>query len=100
MVGVSRCVAIAASTVGRCKRNALEPPAKAKRLDNSEARGLQTTEPATIRTQGGLMRRSMCALLLAALTIPLAAQSPPLEVPYRQFRLANGLTVILHQDKS
>jgi zinc protease len=33
------------------------------------------------------------------------AQSPsgpssPLQVPYRQFRLANGLTVILHQDRS
>jgi zinc protease len=34
------------------------------------------------------------------LTLPLSAQAPPLQVPYRQFRLANGLTVILHQDKS
>jgi zinc protease len=42
------------------------------------------------------------------LTAPLAAQSPtpsastpaPLEVPYRQFQLPNGLNVILHQDRS
>ena len=29
-----------------------------------------------------------------------AGQSAPLQVPYRQFKLANGLTVILHQDRS
>jgi zinc protease len=46
------------------------------------------------------MSRSVIALVLL-LGIPLAAQAPPkLEVPYRQFQLANGLTVILHQDKS
>src|SRR6187401_3735035 len=28
------------------------------------------------------------------------APSPPLQVPYRQFRLDNGLTVVLHQDRS
>jgi zinc protease len=28
------------------------------------------------------------------------AQSPPLQVPYRLFQLANGLTVILHRDTS
>jgi zinc protease len=45
------------------------------------------------------------AIVLAFLFIPLslAAQSEvprPLEVFYRQFSLANGLTVILHQDRS
>jgi zinc protease len=48
------------------------------------------------------MRRA--AILLIFLTIlPLSAQSPStkaLHVPYRQFQLANGLNVILHQDKS
>lgn len=41
-------------------------------------------------------------LLLLLLVIPVGAQSqsPALRVPYRQFRLANGLNVILHQDKS
>jgi len=52
--------------------------------------------------------------ILAVLTVaPLAAQStpprspapptaasPPIEVPYRQFRLTNGLNVILHRDAS
>ena len=53
------------------------------------------------------MRRTLMALLIVACTIPLAGQSappaapaPPLQVPYTLFRLANGLTVILHQDKS
>jgi zinc protease len=48
------------------------------------------------------MRR--VALLLIFLSIlSLSAQSPSnttLHVPYRQFQLANGLNVILHQDKS
>jgi zinc protease len=42
-------------------------------------------------------------LLIVACTIPLAGQSPTpalLQVPYTQFRLANGLTVILHRDTS
>jgi predicted Zn-dependent peptidase len=41
-------------------------------------------------------------LLLVACAVPLRGQTatPPLQVPYTQFRLANGLTVILHQDKS
>ena len=47
---------------------------------------------------------ALLTLLLAALlTLPVAAQTPaakPLEVPYRQFTLPNGLTVILHQDRS
>jgi len=46
------------------------------------------------------MRRPTALVLLLLLTLPLAAQSPPLQVAYRQFRLANGLTVILHQDRS
>jgi zinc protease len=48
------------------------------------------------------MRRRVLVLLLALLTAPLGAQSPapPLQVPYRQFKLANGLNVILHQDES
>jgi zinc protease len=48
------------------------------------------------------MRRSLMTLLIVACTVPLAGQSatPTLQVPYTQFRLANGLTVILHQDKS
>src|SRR5262247_289299 len=51
---------------------------------------------------GGCMRRSLMTLLIVACTIPLAGQSPTptLQVPFTQFRLANGLTVILHQDKS
>jgi zinc protease len=48
------------------------------------------------------MRRRLIILVVALLTIPLGAQSPApvLQVPYTQFRLANGLNVILHQDKS
>jgi zinc protease len=47
------------------------------------------------------MRRRILLVLLALLTSPLSAQSPaPLQVPYRQFRLANGLNVILHRDTS
>jgi zinc protease len=59
------------------------------------------------------MRRTLMTLLIVACTTPLAGQSATptprvapfpqstaLQVPYTQFRLANGLTVILHQDKS
>ena len=48
------------------------------------------------------MRRTFMTLLIVACTVPLAGQSamPTLQVPYTQFKLANGLTVILHQDKS
>jgi zinc protease len=47
------------------------------------------------------MRRRSLLVLLALLTVPLSAQSPaPLQVPYRQFTLANGLNVILHRDTS
>ena len=54
------------------------------------------------------MSRRTALLVLMLVTAPLAAQSPapsapapaPLEVPYRQFQLANGLNVILHQDKT
>jgi zinc protease len=47
------------------------------------------------------MRVHILLALLALLVVPLRAQSPPpaqLEVPYRQFQLANGLNVILHRD--
>jgi zinc protease len=47
------------------------------------------------------MSRVRIALLLFTFVVPLGAQAPaPLQVPYRQFQLANGLTVILHQDRS
>ena len=47
------------------------------------------------------MRRRILLVLLALLTVPLGAQAPaPLQVPYRQFKLANGLNVILHRDTS
>ena len=46
------------------------------------------------------MRRMTAVLFLLLVAIPVVAQSPPLQVPYRQFRLNNGLTVIMHQDKS
>jgi len=49
-----------------------------------------------------MRRRTTLALALALLPAVLAAQSPAraLEVPYRQFQLANGLNVILHRDTS
>jgi zinc protease len=64
------------------------------------------------------MSRRIAALVLVALTAPLAAQAPGppaavrnaqagqsspaplLQVPFRQFQLANGLNVILHQDRT
>jgi zinc protease len=47
------------------------------------------------------MRCRILVGLLAILTVPLGAQTPtPLQVPYQQFRLANGLNVILHRDTS
>ena len=50
------------------------------------------------------MRRRIIILALALLPAALAAQAPAPaarpEVPYRQFRLANGLNVILHRDAS
>ena len=49
------------------------------------------------------MKVRIVLLLMALAWLPLAAQTPaarPLEVPYRQFTLGNGLTVILHQDRS
>src|SRR5215217_3350230 len=56
------------------------------------------------------MRRPLVLLGFLVAAIPLAAQSPgasapaagssKLEVPYRLFTLPNGLTVILHQDRS
>jgi zinc protease len=56
------------------------------------------------------MSRRIALVLFAGLLfgMPLAAQAPPaaaptpakLEVPYRLFRLSNGLTVILHRDTS
>jgi len=51
-----------------------------------------------------MRRRSPLILALFLLPIALAAQSGTtprrLEVPYRQFQLANGLNVILHRDTS
>ena len=49
-----------------------------------------------------MRRRRILVLALALLPAVVAAQSPPrpLEVPYRQFQLANGLNVILHRDTS
>jgi zinc protease len=52
------------------------------------------------------MSRCVAVLALLLLTVPVAAQSPPraaaatLQVAFRQFQLANGLNVILHQDKT
>src|SRR5688500_2939690 len=54
------------------------------------------------------MSRRIALFALMLLTAPLAAQSPapsapapaPLQVPFRQFQLPNGLNVILHQDKT
>jgi zinc protease len=53
------------------------------------------------------MSRRIAALALTLLAAPAGAQSPaavpaapPLQVPYRQFQLANGLNVILHQDRT
>jgi zinc protease len=54
------------------------------------------------------MSRRIAAVVIVLLAAPLGAQSPatpssappPLEVAYRQFQLPNGLTVILHQDKT
>jgi zinc protease len=53
------------------------------------------------------MSRRIAALALMLLAAPVGAQSPapapaapPLQVPYRQFQLANGLNVILHQDRT
>ena len=49
------------------------------------------------------MRIRMVLLLVALCPLALGGQSPspkPLEVPYEQFTLPNGLTVILHRDAS
>ena len=47
------------------------------------------------------MRRRILLILLAVFTVPLGAQTPALlQVPYQQFKLANGLNVILHRDTS
>ncbi len=43
--------------------------------------------------------RSMFVLGLVLVAVRAAAQSPaPLDVPYKQFQLANGLNVVLHRD--
>jgi predicted Zn-dependent peptidase len=54
------------------------------------------------------MSRRFALLALILLAAPVLGQSPappapspaPLQVPFRQFQLANGLNVILHQDKT
>ena len=49
-----------------------------------------------------VMRAGPVLLLVGLCWLPLSAQAPPaaLEVPYEQFTLRNGLTVILHRDTS
>ncbi|HLG57190.1 MAG TPA: pitrilysin family protein [Vicinamibacterales bacterium] len=46
--------------------------------------------------------RRFAVLVLVLLAVPLGAQSPTpqIQVPYRQFKLANGLNVVLHRDTS
>ena len=46
-----------------------------------------------MRVAAGLLLLSLCGPNLRA-----QAPAAPLEVPYTQFTLANGLTVILHRD--
>jgi zinc protease len=50
------------------------------------------------------MSRRLALLALILLATPVLGQSPaptaPLKVPFQQFQLANGLNVILHQDKT
>jgi zinc protease len=51
------------------------------------------------------MSRLIALLAMVLVSIPLNGQSPTapaptLQVPFRQFQLANGLNVILHQDKT
>lgn len=49
------------------------------------------------------MKVGTVLLLFGLCSLPLRAQTPaaaPLEVPYEQFTLGNGLTVILHRDAS
>ena len=51
------------------------------------------------------MSRRFALLVLILLAVPVLGQSPapkpaPLQVPFQQFQLANGLNVILHQDKT
>jgi predicted Zn-dependent peptidase len=47
------------------------------------------------------MRSALVAIAVAASVLPAhAADSPSLRVPYERYRLANGLTVILHEDHS
>jgi zinc protease len=46
------------------------------------------------------MKASLTVALAFLLPLAAAAQTPRLEVPYTQFTLENGLTVILHEDHS
>src|SRR5215831_3956968 len=51
--------------------------------------------------QHSKFRVQHCLVAVLLLAASLGAQSPAtLKVPYRLFRLDNGLTVILHQDRS
>ncbi len=54
----------------------------------------------TKSTKGTKILALALALLLAPTPAPAQAPAKPLQVPYRLFTLANGLTVILHQDRS
>ena len=47
-----------------------------------------------------MMHRLALGILPLLLAAPLAAQSASVELPYEQFTLENGLTVVLHQDRS
>lgn len=43
---------------------------------------------------------ALVAVLLVSAPLDAQHQTTPLQVPYRLFTLSNGLTVILHQDRS
>src|SRR5262244_1317140 len=46
------------------------------------------------------MKFAAASLFAVLLPVSLAADTPPLQLPYTQFTLANGLHVILHEDHS
>src|SRR5687767_1837828 len=60
------------------------------------SRNRDTLSPGSSR----MTLRIVALLVTAACVTAAQGPAPPLEVPYRQFTLDNGLTVILHQDKS
>jgi zinc protease len=46
------------------------------------------------------MKHTLTLIVFICAATVSAQHAPPLQVPYRQFTLANGLTVVLHQDRS